>query len=81
MSLSVEIISATKLLLKEDVDELVLPSVNGDAGILNQHADYLTQLHEGEVVAEVGNEKKTFQIRSGFAKVGPEGVTVLVEEK
>lgn len=80
MAFAIEIISPKRVLLQAEVDELVLPSVDGEAGVLAQHADYLAQLRAGELVVIREGQRQSFAIQSGFAKVNPQGAIVLVEE-
>ena len=44
-----ELVSPDRLLLSEEVEEVVVPGLLGDIGILPGHTPLLTALHVGEV--------------------------------
>lgn len=75
-----ELVSPEKLLLSVDVDMVVVPGVEGDFGVLINHAPVVTSLRTG--ILEVHNESeiKRLLVRGGFAEVNPQGLTILAEE-
>lgn len=75
-----ELVSPEKLLLSADVDMVVVPGVEGDFGVLINHAPVVTSLRTG--ILEVHNESeiKRLLVRGGFAEVNPQGLTILAEE-
>ena len=62
-----------------EVDQVDAAGVEGDFGVLPNHAPFMTALREGPVVAHIGGAKRTFHVRGGFADVSPEGLTILAE--
>ena len=62
-----------------EVDQVVVPGVEGDAGILAGHAPFMTVLKLGDVVVLNGSERRVFEIQGGFADVTPQGLTILAE--
>ncbi|HYF23613.1 MAG TPA: ATP synthase F1 subunit epsilon [Caulobacteraceae bacterium] len=62
-----------------EVDQVVAPGVEGQFGVLAGHAPFMTTLAEGEVVVMDGSNRRTFNIRGGFADVTPQGLTILAE--
>lgn len=80
MALSVEIVSPTQVVYKGEATEVVVPSARGQAGILPQHADYMTTLEAGEVLVKNGAQTQTFSVTGGVAKVEKDKVLILVEE-
>lgn len=62
------------------VDQVDAPGVEGDFGVLPEHAPFMTALREGEVRVIDGASVRTFTVRGGFADVTPAGLTILAEE-
>ena len=81
MALQIEILTPQKTLFKDEADEVVAPSVNGEVGILPQHTEYLTLLRDGEIrVAVKGGAASIFPIAGGFLSVSSDRVTILADE-
>ena len=63
-----------------EVDQVDAPGVEGDFGVLPNHAPFMTALREGPVTVRIGANRRTFAVEGGFADVTPEGLTILAEE-
>lgn len=63
-----------------EVDQVDAPGVEGDFGVLPNHAPFMTALREGPVTVHIGGARRTFSVKGGFADVTPEGLTILAEE-
>ena len=74
-----ELTTPNRLLVSEDVDEVVVPGSLGYFGVLPGHAPFLTTVGIGEVTYRKGREEKNLAVSGGFAEVGPERVIVLTE--
>ena len=77
--LTLEIVTPQRLVVTQDVDEVVLPSVDGYMGVLQGHAPLLATLEVGEISLRIGNERKYFSVANGFAEVLRDAVQVLAE--
>lgn len=76
-----ELVSPERLLLSEDVDMVTVPGLEGDFGVLANHAPVITVLRPGIVVIEGATEgPPRIFVRGGFAEVTPAGLTILAEE-
>ena len=75
--LQLEIVTPERSVLTEQVDEVVLPSLEGYMGVLPGHAPLLAQLDVGEVSYRVGQQRKYLAISGGFAEVQRGSVSVL----
>ena len=62
------------------VDQVDASGVEGDFGVLPNHAPFMTALREGPVVVHMGGTRRTFSVNGGFADVTPAGLTILAEE-
>lgn len=77
--LHLELATPTRLLVSEEVDEVVAPGALGYFGVLPGHAPFLTTLGVGEVIYRQGSQEHYLAVTGGFAEVGPERVIVLTE--
>jgi F-type H+-transporting ATPase subunit epsilon len=77
--LHLQIVSADRLLVQDDVDEVEVPAVDGYLGILPGHTSLLALLQVGELWYRKGTEKFYLSIAFGFVEVQPNRVTILAE--
>ena len=75
--LQLEIVTPERSALTEQVDEVVLPSLDGYLGVLPGHAPLLAQLDVGEVSYRSGQQRKYLAISGGYAEVQRGSVSVL----
>lgn len=75
------LVSPARELFASEVDHVVAPGIEGEFGVLANHAPFMTMLKDGIVKVLCQNEKdKNFFLRGGFADVTPDGLTILAEE-
>jgi F-type H+-transporting ATPase subunit epsilon len=74
-----EFVSPERVLFSGDVDQVDLPGVEGDMGILAGHAPLVTVLRPGIVTIYRGSAREPVVVTGGFAEVGPAGLTVLAD--
>ncbi|MBB4304549.1 F-type H+-transporting ATPase subunit epsilon [Rhodobium orientis] len=75
-----ELVSPEKLLISEEVEEVVVPGTEGDFGVLKGHAPFMSTIRPGYLsVKKVGGNVEEIFIYGGFADTGPGGLTVLAE--
>lgn len=75
------LVSPARELFANEVDHVIAPGVEGEFGVLANHAPFMTMLKDGIVKVLIQNEKdKNFFLRGGFADVTQDGLTVLAEE-
>src|SRR6187397_2503400 len=75
--LTLEIVTPDRALLREEVDEVVVPGSQGEFGVLPGHTPLLSTLKIGELWYRQGQEKHYLAIAFGFVEVLPDRVTVL----
>jgi len=66
--------------MSTDVDMVVVPGVEGDFGVLINHAPVVSTLRTGILEVHNGETPELLLVRGGFAEVNPAGLTVLAEE-
>ena len=78
--LSFSLVSPEREVFSGLVDQVDAPGVEGDFGVLADHAPFMTTLKVGQVKVYNGGAVKVFEIEGGFADVTPEGLTILAEQ-
>jgi F-type H+-transporting ATPase subunit epsilon len=77
--LLLELVTPDRAILREEVDEVVVPGSEGYIGILPGHAPLLATLQVGELWYRIGQEKRVLAAAGGFVEVLPDRVTVLAQ--
>ena len=77
--LSFSLVSPEREVFAGLVDQVDAPGVEGDFGVLADHAPFMTALREGPVTVFDGASKRTFEVKGGCADVTPAGLTILAE--
>lgn len=77
--INLEIITPEKLALRESVDEVVLPGLTGELGILPDHEPLITQLKTGVLTYRQGGGQQRLHVSGGFAEVLGDKVSVLAD--
>ena len=82
MALNFELVTPEKLVRSGDVHMVVVPGVEGDFGVMEGHAPFMTTLKDGtlDVYATAGGQPERVSVSGGFAEVGSNGLTVLAEK-
>lgn len=79
MKLILEIITPTKVVLSEEVDEVTVPTVSGEISILPNHVDLLTKIKPGEMVIRRNSKADLFAVTGGFLEVSKNHVNILAD--
>lgn len=79
MKLFLEIITPTKVVLREEVEEITIPTVNGEISILANHVNLLTKIKPGEMIIKRNNKLDSFAITGGFLEVINNHVNILAD--
>lgn len=77
--LKVEIITAERVVLQEEVDMVIAPGADGQLGILPHHMPLLTTLQVGELRLKKGDEEISLAVTGGFLEVQPDRVVILAD--
>jgi F-type H+-transporting ATPase subunit epsilon len=81
MSVQLEIVSPTRLLLSRSVDMVTMPAYEGDLTAMEQHAPMITLLKGGVIsLYEGSNVTDRFFVAGGFAEITPDRCTILADE-
>ncbi|OHA27086.1 MAG: hypothetical protein A3C06_01135 [Candidatus Taylorbacteria bacterium RIFCSPHIGHO2_02_FULL_46_13] len=73
------IYSLDKTLFEGETNSVILPSQDGEIGVLPHHEPLVTALRKGVVAVGDGEEKKNFEIEGGFAYTDGARLIVLAD--
>jgi F-type H+-transporting ATPase subunit epsilon len=81
MALHFELVTPARLVRSEDVYMVVVPGAEGEFGVLEGHAPFMSTVRDGaiKVYRTEGAAPEEIQVQGGFAEVGASGLTVLAE--
>ena len=82
MPLHFELVTPERLVRSEDVHMVVVPGAEGDFGVLEGHAPFMSTIRNGELAIYrngMTSEPERIAIEGGFAEVNDRGLTVLAE--
>ena len=78
-TLTLEVVTPNRAVVRESVAEVQLPGREGYFGILPGHTPLLTELATGAVVYRQGSQTRRLAVSGGFAEVLPDRVIVLAD--
>lgn len=79
MSLTLEIVTPEARVYSDTVDNVVIPTLEGEIGVLPGHLPLLSQVTDGELRVAKGSNTETLVIGDGFVQVQGDKVSVLAE--
>lgn len=81
MALNFELVTPEKLVRTDSVHMVVVPGSEGDFGVLEGHAPFMSTIRDGEVqiFQSANGTPEIIRIEDGFAEVNEKGLTILAE--
>lgn len=79
MSLTLEIVTPEAKVYSDTIDSVVIPTVEGEIGVLPGHIPLLTQVEHGELRVTKGGAAQLLAVSGGFAQIDGDTVRVLAE--
>lgn len=81
MPLHFELVTPAKLVRSESVHMVVVPGSEGEFGVLEGHAPFMSTVKDGviRVYKSENGAPEDIVVSGGFAEVGANGLTVLAE--
>jgi F-type H+-transporting ATPase subunit epsilon len=74
-----ELVTPERLLVSDEVDEVIAPGYEGEFGVLPEHTQYLAILSAGVLRYRKGDEVRKVAVSGGFAEVTSDQVAVLAD--
>jgi F-type H+-transporting ATPase subunit epsilon len=78
-TIRLELVTPERLVLSEDVDEVVAPGYEGEFGVLPGHTQFLAILNIGVLWYRKESAVKKIALGGGFAEVNHDRVVVMAE--
>jgi F-type H+-transporting ATPase subunit epsilon len=79
MPLTLEIVTPEAKVYSDTVDSVVIPTVEGEIGVLPGHIPLLTQIENGELRVTKGASSQLLAVSGGFAQIDGDKIRVLAE--
>lgn len=78
-TLRLEVVTPSRLVVSQEITELVAPGSEGYFGVLPGHLPFITTLKTGELTFWVGREAHRLAISNGYAEVRGDTVNILAD--
>ena len=79
-SFKFELVSPERLLISEEVEQVIIPGAEGEMTVMASHAPVMTTIKPGVVtVKPASGSEQRYVVFGGFAAVVPQGCTLLAE--
>jgi F-type H+-transporting ATPase subunit epsilon len=79
MALTLEIVTPEARVYSDTIDSVVIPTVEGEIGILPGHIPLLTQVGYGELRVTKGSATQLLAVGGGFAQIVADKISILAE--
>lgn len=79
MILHLEIITPEKIVYQDDVDEVVVPTINGQITLLPNHIPLLTKIAPGELIIKKQEKDQFLAIEGGFLELSNNKISILAD--
>jgi F-type H+-transporting ATPase subunit epsilon len=80
MALTLEIVTPEARVYSDTIDTVVIPTTEGEIGILPGHIPLLTRIADGELRVIKGGVESHLAVGGGFAQIEGDTVSVLAEQ-
>ena len=77
--LHLQITTPERIIYADDVDEVIVPTPNGEIGVLPHHIPLMSLMSAGELRIKKGSDTVLLAVSGGFVEVQPAKVVVLAD--
>jgi len=77
--IQLEVVTPTGPVVSQEVDIVTAPGVDGEFGVLANHAPFLSTIKIGQLTYKQGNAVEVLMVSGGFCEVSNNKITFLVE--
>lgn len=78
-TLTLEVVTPTRIVVRDEVDEVVAPGSEGYFGVLGGHLPFMSTLKIGELAYRKDGRWRYLAVSWGYVEVLPDTVTVLAD--
>ncbi len=75
-----KIVTPESLFFEGQVDSIIMPGLDGDLGILEDHAPIITLLRKGRLEIDSAGKLTQYQIEKGFSEVKDNNVVIFTNK-
>ncbi|UUL81670.1 ATP synthase F1 subunit epsilon [Sphingomonas sp. S1-29] len=82
MPLHFELVTPDRLVRNEEVHMVTVPGTEGDFGVLEGHAPFMSTIRDGDLLVQktANGAAETIRVEGGLAEVTTRGLTILAEK-
>lgn len=77
--LHLRVITSRSMIVDTEVEDVSIPSLDGELGILPGHRPLYAALGSGRLAYSASGRQESLSVRGGYAEVGPDRVTAFTE--
>lgn len=77
--LNFQIITPDKVVYKDEIDQLSVPTINGEITILPNHIPLITPLQPGEITIKKDNKLRHMAVMRGFVEVSDNNIRLIAD--
>ena len=77
--IKLEVVTQERMVVSELVEEVTVPGLDGELGVLPEHTYLMSLLQTGVLSYRIHHERKVLAVSGGYLEVRPDRVTVLAE--
>ncbi len=77
--LALEVVTPTRMVVRDEVEEVIAPGAEGYFGVLGGHLPFMSTLKSGELAYRKNGTWRYLAISWGYAEVLPQTVIILAE--
>ncbi|MBI2443375.1 MAG: ATP synthase F1 subunit epsilon [Candidatus Levybacteria bacterium] len=74
-----DIVTPEKIVYSEDIEELTVPTPQGEISILPEHVALVTRVSEGELIVKTKGKSQFLAVTGGFLQVQDDRITLLAD--
>lgn len=78
-TLTLEVVTPTRMVVREEVEEVVAPGFEGYFGVLGGHLPFMSTLKIGELAYRKNGRWRYLAVSWGYVEVRPDAVIVLAD--
>lgn len=78
-TVTLEVVTPTRMVAREEVEEVVAPGAEGYFGVMGGHLPFMSTLKTGELAYRKNGTWRYLAMSWGYAEVRPETVIILAE--
>ena len=78
-SIKFKIVTPERIVFEQDVDQVTLPTTEGEITVLPHHLPLVSMIQSGQLVVKYGGQETAIAVHSGFVQIRDNEVVVLTE--